>query len=76
MNITSRSRATMQISRILEADLVERSRSFAFLSNFVNDVPWVHIDIAGTAWTQKEPMEKVTTIEELPALELEPLSNC
>jgi len=24
----------------------------AFLSNFVNDVPWVHIDIAGPAWTQ------------------------
>ena len=24
----------------------------AFLSNFVNGVPWVHVDIAGTAWTQ------------------------
>ncbi|WP_138380084.1 leucyl aminopeptidase [Luteithermobacter gelatinilyticus] len=24
-----------------------------FLQRFVNDVPWVHIDIAGTAWKQK-----------------------
>ena len=30
----------------------------AFLSNFVNDVPWVHIDIAGTAWTQEGTLEK------------------
>ncbi len=30
----------------------------AFLSNFVNDVPWVHIDIAGTAWTQEGTYEK------------------
>jgi leucyl aminopeptidase len=30
----------------------------AFLSNFVNDVPWVHIDIAGTAWTQEGTHEK------------------
>lgn len=25
-----------------------------FLQRFVNDVPWVHIDIAGTAWTKKD----------------------
>lgn len=25
----------------------------AFLSNFVGDVPWCHLDIAGTAWGQK-----------------------
>lgn len=25
----------------------------AFLSRFVDDTPWVHLDIAGTAWTQK-----------------------
>jgi leucyl aminopeptidase len=25
----------------------------AFLSNFVGDYPWVHMDIAGTAWTDK-----------------------
>ena len=24
-----------------------------FLQRFVNDTPWVHIDIAGTAWKQK-----------------------
>lgn len=30
----------------------------AFLSNFVNDVPWVHIDIAGTAWTQEGTHDK------------------
>ncbi len=30
----------------------------AFLSNFVNDVPWVHIDIAGTAWMQEATREK------------------
>ena len=30
----------------------------AFLSNFVNDVPWVHIDIAGTAWTHEGTHEK------------------
>jgi len=30
----------------------------AFLSNFVNEVPWVHIDIAGTAWTQEGTHEK------------------
>ena len=23
-----------------------------FLRNFVGDVPWVHMDIAGTAWDQ------------------------
>jgi leucyl aminopeptidase len=25
----------------------------AFLSNFTDDIPWVHLDIAGTAWTQE-----------------------
>ena len=30
----------------------------AFLSNFVEDVPWVHLDIAGTAWTQEGTKEK------------------
>ncbi len=25
----------------------------AFLSRFVGDIPWVHLDIAGTAWTEK-----------------------
>jgi leucyl aminopeptidase len=26
-----------------------------FLKEFVNDTPWVHMDIAGTAWGPKEP---------------------
>jgi len=30
----------------------------AFLSNFVNGLPWVHIDIAGVAWTQDGTHEK------------------
>ncbi len=30
----------------------------AFLSNFANGVPWVHIDIAGTAWTQEGTYER------------------
>jgi leucyl aminopeptidase len=30
----------------------------AFLSNFVDSVPWVHIDIAGTAWTQEGTYER------------------
>lgn len=30
----------------------------AFLSNFVGNVPWTHIDIAGTAWTQDGTFER------------------
>ncbi|MFL6426226.1 MAG: leucyl aminopeptidase [Nitrososphaeraceae archaeon] len=30
----------------------------AFLSNFTCDVPWVHLDIAGTAWTQEGTYER------------------
>ena len=26
----------------------------AFLKEFVNETPWVHLDIAGTAWQDKE----------------------
>ena len=37
---------------------MERSLLQAFLSNFVNGVPWAHIDIAGTAWTQEGTHEK------------------
>jgi leucyl aminopeptidase len=29
-----------------------------FLSNFVNKTPWIHLDIAGTAWTQDGTWEK------------------
>jgi leucyl aminopeptidase len=30
----------------------------AFLSNFVDAIPWVHIDIAGPAWTQEGTYER------------------
>jgi leucyl aminopeptidase len=30
----------------------------AFLANFVGDRPWVHLDIAGTAWTQDGTYER------------------
>jgi leucyl aminopeptidase len=30
----------------------------AFLANAVDDVPWAHIDIAGTAWTQDATKKK------------------
>jgi leucyl aminopeptidase len=30
-----------------------------FLSNFVSEVPWIHLDIAGTAWIQEGTWEKV-----------------
>lgn len=30
----------------------------AFLSNFVGSAPWVHMDIAGTAWTQEGTYER------------------
>ena len=29
-----------------------------FLSNFVHDTPWIHLDIAGTAWTQEGTWDK------------------
>jgi leucyl aminopeptidase len=28
--------------------------SASFLSEFAGDIPWVHLDIAGTAWAEKE----------------------
>jgi leucyl aminopeptidase len=30
----------------------------AFLSNFTNNIPWVHLDIAGTAWIQEGTFER------------------
>lgn len=30
----------------------------AFLSNFVGDKPWAHLDIAGTAWSQEHTAKK------------------
>ncbi|MBK9710403.1 MAG: leucyl aminopeptidase [Kouleothrix sp.] len=32
----------------------------AFLANFVGDYPWVHMDIAGTAWTDPQPKKAYT----------------
>lgn len=29
----------------------------AFLSHFVGDYPWVHLDIAGVAWTEDQPKD-------------------
>jgi leucyl aminopeptidase len=29
-----------------------------FLSNFINETPWIHLDIAGTAWTQEGTWDK------------------
>jgi leucyl aminopeptidase len=29
------------------------STAAAFLANFAGDTPWVHLDIAGTAWSNK-----------------------
>jgi leucyl aminopeptidase len=26
----------------------------AFLSKFIEDIPWVHLDIAGTAWIETD----------------------
>jgi leucyl aminopeptidase len=30
------------------------STAAGFLSNFVGDTPWVHLDIAGTGWSSKQ----------------------
>ncbi|HXX95727.1 MAG TPA: leucyl aminopeptidase [Candidatus Bathyarchaeia archaeon] len=30
----------------------------AFLSNFTNNIPWIHLDIAGTAWTQEGTFDR------------------
>lgn len=30
----------------------------AFLSNFTGSIPWIHLDIAGTAWTQEGTYER------------------
>jgi leucyl aminopeptidase len=30
----------------------------AFLSNFTGSIPWIHLDIAGTAWTQEGTSER------------------
>ena len=40
------------------AELQETITAAAFLRNAIVDTPWVHIDIAGVAWTQVATKEK------------------
>ena len=50
----SRSRATSRTSRTPAADATPaRSSAGVFLKEFVGDTPWVHLDIAGMAWTRE-----------------------
>ena len=43
------------IQNIGQARLAGTITAGAFLKEFVADTPWVHMDIAGTAWGPKEP---------------------
>ena len=43
------------IKNIGESRLAGTITAGAFLKEFVGDTPWVHLDIAGTAWGPKEP---------------------
>ena len=43
------------IQNIGQARLAGTITAGAFLKEFVDDTPWVHMDIAGTAWGPKEP---------------------
>jgi leucyl aminopeptidase len=43
------------IKNIGEPRLAGTITAGAFLKEFVGDTPWVHLDIAGTAWGPKEP---------------------
>ena len=49
-----RSRATSPTSRIPAAAAAGAETAGAFLQNFVADVPWIHLDIAGTAYLDGE----------------------
>ena len=52
-------------SRLLETSVADMANigprwggactAAAFLQNFAGDTPWVHLDIAGTAWHEKKP---------------------
>ena len=42
------------IRNIGTGSLAGSSTAAHFLQRFVNDVPWAHLDIAGTAWIKKE----------------------
>ena len=43
------------IRNIGEARMAGTISAGIFLKEFVDDTPWVHVDIAGTAWGPKEP---------------------
>ena len=43
------------IQNIGQARLAGTITAGSFLKEFVDDTPWVHMDIAGTAWGPKEP---------------------
>ena len=43
------------LKNIGESRLAGTITAGAFLKEFVGDTPWVHLDIAGTAWGPKEP---------------------
>ena len=43
------------IKNMGESRLAGTIAGAAFLKEFVEDTPWVHMDIAGTAWGPKEP---------------------
>ena len=45
----------MDIKNIGNGRLAGTSTAASFLKEFVGDTPWVHFDIAGTAWGPKKP---------------------
>ncbi len=51
---TRRSRAISPTSRTPAAAPGGAETAGAFLKNFVADVPWIHLDIAGTAYLDGE----------------------
>ena len=50
----SRSRATSRTSRTPAAAPAGAETAGAFLKAFVGDTPWIHLDIAGTAYLDSE----------------------
>jgi len=53
MNMMNSSREMRGISRIRRPGR-RRHHGAAFPEKFVGDTPWVHLDIAGPAWLEKE----------------------
>ena len=46
---------TADLMNVNEARKAGASVAAAFLSRFTGDVPWAHLDIAGTAWGAGKP---------------------